>query len=159
MLRQINHNIENINVIGLVKKYNNRLKKLNKLTSEKEKEELLNTSIIEIKNNTKFPFLDEAYLGQGMLKEIKDFKLTSGIFYDICLAREKFNITWETLSQFIMKKLNCSGVLPQPLSQTLKNKMQKSFQSSKACRKREIFIWAIPSATTKDWCSNRNCKK
>ena len=126
MLRQINHNIENINVIGLVKKYNNRLKKLNKLTSEKEKEELLNTSIIEIKNNTKFPFLDEAYLGQGMLKEIKDFKLTSGIFYDICLAREKFNITWETLSQFIMKKLNCSSVLPQSLSPTfinLKNKV------------------------------------
>ena len=126
MLRQINHNIENINVIGLVKKYNSRLKKLNKLTSEKEKEELLNTSIIEIKNNTKFPFLDEAYLGQGMLKEIKDFKLTSGIFYDICLAREKFNITWEALSQFIMKKLNCSGVLPQSLSPTfinLKNKV------------------------------------
>ena len=93
MLRQINHNIENINVSGLVKKYNNRLKKLNKLTSEKEKEELLNSSINEMKNNTKFPFLDETYLGQVVLKEIKEFKLTNGIFYDICLAREKFNIT------------------------------------------------------------------
>ena len=60
MLRQIYHNIENINVSGLVKKYNKRLKKLNKLTSEKEKEELLNTSIIEMKNNTKFSFVDEA---------------------------------------------------------------------------------------------------
>ena len=121
---------------------NNRLKKLNKLTSEKEKKELLNTSIIEMKNNTKFPFLDKAYLGKGELKEIKEFMLTNGIFYDICLARETFNITCTILSQFIMKKLNCSAMLPQSLSPTfinLKNKVQKSFESTKACRKREIL--------------------
>ena len=82
---------------------NNRLKKLNKLTSEKEKKELLNTSIIEMKNNTKFPFLNKAYLGKGELKEIKEFMLTNGIFYDICLAPETFNITCKILSQFIMK--------------------------------------------------------
>ena len=142
MPKQINHNIENINVSGLVKKYNNRLKKLNKLTSEKEKEELLNTSIIEMKNNTKFPFLDETYLGQGMLKGIKDFKLTNGIFYDICLAREKFNITWETLSQFIMKKVNCSGVLPQSLSPSsinLKNKVQNLSKARKLAEKEKFL--------------------
>ena len=154
MLRQINHNIENINVSGLVKKYNNRLKKLNKLTSEKEKEELLNSSINEMKNNTKFPFLDETYLGQVVLKEIKEFKLTNGIFYDICLAREKFNITWETLSQFVMKKLNCLGVSPQSLSPTfinLKNKVQNLSKARKLAEK-EKFLFepflppqAIPS--------------
>ena len=98
--------------------------------------------MIEMKNNTKFPFLDKAYLGKGELKEIKEFMLTNGIFYDICLARETFNITCEILSQFIMKKLNSSGVLPQSLSPTfinLKNKVQKSFESTKACRKREIL--------------------
>ena len=65
-----------------------------------------------MKNNTEFPFFDEAYLRQGVLKEIKKLKLTNGIFYEICLAPEKFNITWDALCQFIMKKLNCSGVLP-----------------------------------------------
>ena len=75
-----------------MKKYNNRLKKLNKLTSKSEKQQLSNTSIIEMKNNTKSPFLDEAYLRQGVLKKIKEFKLTNGTFYDICLTWEKFNI-------------------------------------------------------------------
>ena len=53
LLRQINCEIGNINVSGLVKKYN-RLKKLSTLTPESEKGQLL--------NNTKFTFLDEAYL-------------------------------------------------------------------------------------------------
>ena len=133
---------------------NNRLKKLNKLTSEKEKKELLNTSIIEMKINTKFPFLDKAYLGKGELKEIKEFMLTNGIFYDICLARETFNITCKILSQFIMKKLNCSGMLTQSLSPTfinLKNKVQNLSKARKLAEK-EKFLFepflppqAIPS--------------
>ena len=142
MLGQINCDIGNINVSGLVKKYNNRLKKLYKLTSESEKQQLLNTSIIEMKNNTKFPFLYEAYLRQGVLKEIKEFKLTNGIFYDICLALEKCNITWDTICQLIMKKLNCSGVLPQSLSPTfinLKNKVQKLSKARKLAEK-ENFL-------------------
>ena len=132
MLGQINCDIGNINVSGLVKKYNNRLKKL----------QLLNTSIIEMKSNTKFPFLNEAYLRQGVLKEIKEFKLTNGIFYDICLALEKCNITWDTICQLIMKKLNCSGVLPQSLSPTfidLKNKVQKLSKARKLAEK-ENFL-------------------
>ena len=42
ILRQINCDIGNINVSDLVKKYN-RLKKINKFTSEIEKQQLLNT--------------------------------------------------------------------------------------------------------------------
>ena len=154
---QINFEIGNISVRSLVKKHNNRLKKLNKLTSESEKQQLSNTSIIEMKNNTKFPFLDEAYLTQGVLKEIKEFKLTNGTFYAIYLAREKFNVTWDTLCQFMMKKLNCSGVLPHSLSPTFinlkkkKKKCAKTFQSMKTCRKRKFFIRAIPSITAKYW--------
>ena len=137
MLGQINCDIGNINVSGLVKKYNNRLKKLYKLTSESEKQQLLNTSIIEMKNNTKFPFLYEAYLRQDVLKEIKEFKLTNGIFYDICLALEKCNITWDTICQLIMKKLNCSGVLPQSLSPTFIN--LKIFPKHESLQKKNIF--------------------
>ena len=125
MLMQINCEIGNINVSGLVKKHNNRLKKLNKLTSESEKQQLSNTSIIKMKNNHKFPFPDEAYLTQGVLKEIKEFKLTNGTVYDIYLAREKFNITWDALCQFMMNKLNCSGVLPQSLFPTFINLKKK----------------------------------
>ena len=98
-----------------------------------------------MKNNTKFPFLDESYLTQGVLKEIKEFKLTNGTFYAIYLAREKFNVTWDALCQFMMKKLNCSGVLPHSLSPTFinlkkKKKCAKTFQSMKTCRKRKFFI-------------------
>ena len=142
MLRQINCEIGNINVSGLVKKYNNRLKKLNKLTSKSEKQQLLNTSVIEMKNNTKFSSFDEAYLRQGVLKEIKEFKLTNGIFYDICLAWEEFNITWDTLCQFIIKKLNCSGMLPQSLSPTfinLRNKVQKLSKARKLAEKENVL--------------------
>ena len=95
-----------------------------------------------MKNNTKFPFFDEAYLRQGVFKEIQEFTLTNGIFYDICLAREKFNITWDTLCQFIMKKLNCSGVLPQSLYPTfinLRNKVQKLSKAWKLAEK-ENFL-------------------
>ena len=75
-----------------MKKYNNRLKKFNKLQKLRE-----NTSIIEMKNNTKFPFLDEAYLRQDVFKEVKEFKLLNGIFYDICLAQKISNIKWDKL--------------------------------------------------------------
>ena len=94
-----------------------------------------------MKNNAKFPFVDEACLRQGVLKEIKEFKLTKGIFY-ISLAREKFNITWDTVCQFIMKKLNCSGALPKSLSPTfinLKNKVQKLFKARKLAEKEKIL--------------------
>ena len=76
-----------------------------------------------------------------MLKEIKEFKLTNGIFYDICLAREKFNITRDTLSQFIMEKLNCSGVFTVIVSKfyNLKKKVQKLSIARKLAEK-ENFI-------------------
>ena len=67
--------------------------------------------------------------------------MTNGIFYDICLAWEKFNITWDTLCQFIMKKLNCSGVTTVivPNFYRFEKKSAKTFQSTKLAEK-EIFL-------------------
>ena len=39
----------------------------------------------------------KAYLRQDVFKEVKEFKLLNGIFYDICLAQKIFNIKWDTL--------------------------------------------------------------
>ena len=90
---------------------------LAEIECEYKKEKILSLILIE-SDKIYLPYFDQVQLKQGILKESCEFSLTNGIFYEVCIHKDRYNISWESLCEYVANKLKSCQILPQSLSST-----------------------------------------